>query len=603
MRGLFYIFILFIICCHPYDLHPQDQKIADSLAGIYIQDKLQGIEKLVLLRDLSFYEKRDLNLSLKYANELITLATRDHNDSLLNSGYFRKGNSLLRMGDIQEAIQAFFMSTELAVKRSDIIMQGLSYSSIADCYTVTSDFENSEINYNKAIHLLRKTEDSVSLASALNNAGDSYFEHKNYDSALNYFQESGSIYKNMNFIIGIAYSKGNIGMVHAEQGKDSLALSYIISAINILEDLEDYYPISVYLTYMSDIYAEKQNWDQAFAYAERSLDLANKYGLKTQISEAYLQLSELYEKREKQSPSLKNYKQYILYRDSVTNIQTVQEMAGFRTDYEVSQKQIEVDLLNEKQRNQQITVIATIIALVLIMVLAAGLFRRNRYIQKSRELIEIEKNRSDSLLLNILPQETAQELKDYGKVKAKKFDSVSVLFTDFEGFTRYSANLSPEELVKSVDFYYSKFDEIIEKYGLEKIKTVGDSYMAAGGLPFPSKDHAYQMTQAALEIANFVKESKKNDPDDQTRFDIRIGINTGPVVAGVVGTKKFAYDIWGDTVNIASRMESNSIPGRVNISESTYELIKNSFECEYRGEFQAKNKGLMKMYFVNNLLT
>ena len=206
------------------------------------------------------------------------------------------------------------------------------------------------------------------------------------------------------------------------------------------------------------------------------------------------------------------------------------------------------------------------------------------------------------MLLNILPEQTAEELKDKGKVQAKRFDSVSVMFTDFKGFTAYSDKLSPEELVDSIDFYYSKFDDIIEKHGLEKIKTVGDAYMCAGGLPFPTPDHPVKMLEAALEIAEFVKESKKLDPDDMTRFDIRIGINTGPVVAGVVGNKKFAYDIWGDTVNIASRMESNSEPGKINISENTYQLIKDQFKCTYRGEIEAKNKGMMKMYFVDETL-
>jgi class 3 adenylate cyclase len=200
--------------------------------------------------------------------------------------------------------------------------------------------------------------------------------------------------------------------------------------------------------------------------------------------------------------------------------------------------------------------------------------------------------------LNILPEETALELKQHGKVRAKKFDSVTVLFTDFIGFTHYAHNLSPEELVESVDFYFSKFDEIMEKYGMEKIKTIGDAYMCAGGLPFPTDDHPIKMVQAAIEISEFIAEAKKDNKAKITHFDVRIGINTGPIVTGVVGIRKFAYDIWGDTVNVASRMETLSKPGRINISEYTYELIKDEFECEYRGEIDVKNKGMMKMYFV-----
>ena len=202
---------------------------------------------------------------------------------------------------------------------------------------------------------------------------------------------------------------------------------------------------------------------------------------------------------------------------------------------------------------------------------------------------------------NILPDETAQELKEKGSVAAKKFDAVSVLFTDFKGFTKYSESLTPEKLVESIDFYFSKFDEIIEKHGLEKIKTVGDAYMCAGGLPFPSKDHAYKITLAALEIVDFVKKSMENLSLEKAKLEIRVGINTGSVVAGVVGTRKFAYDIWGDTVNVASRMESSGAVSKVNISESTYNLIKDNtaFTFEFRGEIEAKGKGKVNMYFVD----
>ena len=185
-------------------------------------------------------------------------------------------------------------------------------------------------------------------------------------------------------------------------------------------------------------------------------------------------------------------------------------------------------------------------------------------------------------------------------MEAKKFESVTVLFTDFKGFTRYSQNLTPEQLVQSVDYYFSEFDKIIERHGLEKIKTIGDAYMCAGGLPFPSSDHPKRMVEAAFEIARFIEQTKNSEQNGVAHFDIRIGINTGPVVAGVVGTKKFAYDIWGDTVNVASRMESNSEPGRINISEFTYELVKDHFECSFRGEIDVKNKGMMRMFFVES---
>ncbi len=182
---------------------------------------------------------------------------------------------------------------------------------------------------------------------------------------------------------------------------------------------------------------------------------------------------------------------------------------------------------------------------------------------------------------------------------AKKFESATILFSDFKGFTSYAQNLSPEDLVRSVDYYFSKFDQIMDKYDLEKIKTVGDAYLCAGGLPFPTTDHPLKMVEAAFEFVQVMEDMKTNPQPGIVSFDVRIGINTGPVVAGVVGLNKFAYDIWGDTVNVASRMETMSEPGRINISENTYQLIKDVYECEFRGKVDVKNKGKMEMYFVN----
>uniref|UniRef100_UPI0026124AC2 adenylate/guanylate cyclase domain-containing protein n=1 Tax=uncultured Eudoraea sp. TaxID=1035614 RepID=UPI0026124AC2 len=220
------------------------------------------------------------------------------------------------------------------------------------------------------------------------------------------------------------------------------------------------------------------------------------------------------------------------------------------------------------------------------------------FVKETNTIIEGEKNRSDALLLNILPKETAQELKETGQVEAKKFQSVTVLFTDFKDFSRASVNLSPENLVRSVDYYFSKFDEVMDKYGLEKIKTIGDAYMCTGGIHLNKENHASKMVHAAFEIVDIIEEVQNKEQSDIMPYEIRIGINTGPVVAGVVGTQKFAFDIWGDTVNVAARMESNSETGKINISENTYELIKDEFECEYRGKIKVKHKGMMKMYYV-----
>ncbi len=588
-------------CFFFYIVSAQDQRVADSLAKIYHQNKLKDVAKLELLRNLSFNESNNYKLALQYAEELIKLSRESGNNTYICHGYYQKGNAKRLLGDLDEAVSAFFKSAEVAKKENLIPQEGSAYGSIADIYVISNNHKNAMLYYNKAIGTLRKSSDSVALASIISNAGDAFLKNKNFDSALYYFRESGVLFEKVNYLTGKAYSLGNIGMVYANIGQGNLAEKNINEAIRILEQSQDYYPICVYLISMSDIYLEKGDGQKAMNYAKRSLQLAQKYELKEQISNANLKLSDLYYKGGNISESFRYFKDHIAYRDSVNNIKSVQSMADLRTDYEVSQKQVEVDLLHQQKRNQQIIVIATVIALVLIFIMAIGLYRRYNFIKATNKIIEKEKSRSDNLLLNILPAETAHELKENGKVLAKKFESVTVLFTDFKGFTQYAENLSPEKLVESVDFYFSKFDEIMGKYDLEKIKTVGDAYMCAGGLPFATEDHAHKMVKAAFEIADFVNESKKMHSDNEIRFDIRIGINTGPVVAGVVGSRKFSYDIWGDTVNIASRMESNSEPGKINISANTYELIKDTFDCDYRGEIEVKNRGMMKMYFVNSI--
>jgi class 3 adenylate cyclase len=205
-----------------------------------------------------------------------------------------------------------------------------------------------------------------------------------------------------------------------------------------------------------------------------------------------------------------------------------------------------------------------------------------------------EQRKSEDLLRNILPNEVASELKKSGRSEARQYDYVSVLFTDFVNFTKITENLSPKDLVREIDIFFKGFDEIIEKNGLEKIKTIGDAYLAVCGLPEADPEHAVKAVQASKDIIQFMEESKKKGG----LFDIRIGINSGPVVAGIVGLKKFAYDIWGDTVNTAARMEQNSEAGKINISGSTYALVKDHFKCIHRGKIAAKNKGEIDMYFV-----
>lgn len=244
------------------------------------------------------------------------------------------------------------------------------------------------------------------------------------------------------------------------------------------------------------------------------------------------------------------------------------------------------------------------LGLVLILYWIAIVFENakdnalNNLYEKNHEL-EIEKEKTEKLLLNILPSEVAEELKEKGKADAKLFSNVTVMFIDFIGFTTVAEHLCPQDLVNEIDYCFQNFDMTISQFGLEKIKTVGDAYITAAGLPQQSDHHAHNTVKAAIAIRQFMEEYRAQRLAAKTvYFECRIGINSGSVIAGIVGLRKFAYDIWGDTVNIAARMEQNSAPGQINVSRTTYELVQNDFKFNYRGKVEAKNKGEIDMYFL-----
>ena len=256
----------------------------------------------------------------------------------------------------------------------------------------------------------------------------------------------------------------------------------------------------------------------------------------------------------------------------------------------------QMDLAVKDDSNKKLVLMANGVEVVVFLVVISILMRKSGRQKSTNQMLIGEKKKAEELLLNILPEKVAIEIQEKGITVAQQFNNVSVIFTDFVSFTKVAERFSPAQLVGEMHACFKAFDEVLEKCNIEKIKTVGDAYLAVSGLPTPNRNHAADAVTFALLMRNFMVHRKFQMGD--ATFEMRIGIHTGSVIAGIVGVKKFAYDIWGDTVNTAARMEQNSEPGKITISESTYQLVKDKFVCEYRGEVDAKNKGKLKMYFV-----
>jgi class 3 adenylate cyclase len=514
---------------------------------------------------------------------------------LSNSGavYFNQGEDA-------KALEFYFKSLKVSEQIGDKLRIATAMINIGAVYlNKTATHDRAMEFYLKALPIAESIGDKPAIGTSLVNLGEIYFARGNDDSALICYNKSLIAYENTEKIM---FSLNNIGKVYAKRGDYIQAVRYHEKAYEASVKLEAKLDMVQSLMGLADTYLRMGDKKAALQSYLKALEIARQIKVNYELKSIYEGLAQTYASLSDYSKAFQYQVLFTTIKDTLYNIETDKKLSGILFNFEMDKKQGEIELLTKDKelqesnlRRQKIIRNITITGLSMVMLFLFVVLSQKKRITR-------EKKRSEELLLNILPEETAEELKATGAAKAKSFAEVSVMFTDFKNFTQASEKLSAEELVEEINKCYSEFDRIISKYGIEKIKTIGDSYMCASGLPKENETHAEDVVRAGLEMQQFIEKNKEDRIErGEPYFELRLGIHTGPVVAGIVGIKKFAYDIWGDTVNTASRMESSGQVGKVNVSGVTYEKIKDKFHCTHRGKVEAKNKGTIDMYFIDRV--
>jgi adenylate cyclase len=580
----------------------QDLKDFKGVASVY--NNISGsFETLGLLDSALLYAKSSLRM---------VEATGDS---------ARVARARFALAEKQESFQMYIESEQNALKYLQYGRRTNDDAAMLKAYRLLGNLYLERLNLPKALEYYRKASasaaalaDTLEMGKAARDLGNVYDEMDStqlalqaYERALGYISAAAEPFE-------VALTRYNIATTFKKQKKHT-------EALEILNEIEAVYDAEASTSDQMLFYETKGDLLNSLGKPAESLLWVEKYMAMAQsvksdkfMLKGYKDLSKLAYARGEYKKAYELRKKYTDYLEQFHKEQDAFKIGRIQADFEDEEKENSLKeqriLLAEskaqlaKDREKRYAILAVLSALALLTLFiwyrGAARKRENTVLGQKNAEIEAERQRADALLANILPAATAQELKANQSVKPVRYESVTVLFTDFKGFTEISSRLNPEILVEELDRCFHLMDAIVERNGVEKIKTIGDAYMCAGGLPTPCHDHAERVVRSALEMQAAIRAlMAENAEVGRPVFEMRVGVHTGPVVAGVVGSRKFAYDIWGNTVNIAARMESAGEPGRVNISETTYEIVKTLFTCTPRGKVAAKSLGEIEMYFVD----
>lgn len=625
------------------------QNLKDTVAVTASLDNMAMLYEDIGLVDSALYYYKQC-LELYQSKQLHSQIVRTFN----NIGIVYKNR-----GDIPNAIQYYSKGLKIAEQKNDSSNMANLYANMGQVYKIQEDEKKALYFYEKSLLILTSLNDLRRKAQILHNIAAIFHDKineniqlENYNSndslfeiTLSYYNQALEIKQKINDKHGVATSLLDIGNLKYEMTKvkniNSLkiinfkeeALMYFQKSIEYYSEINNSSGLTYAYNTIANYYYENNDMSKALIYATYANKIGKKSGYLESIKNSAEVLKNIYKKQGNFKLAFQYFNEFITLRDSIAkeeNFKLAQQQY-YQTLYEkqaitdsiahadqMSIKNLEISHNQEKMKRQSLIIFFSIFGLIAVVAFLFVLYRmflqkkkanvllnqQNTKIMNLNKVIKKEKDTSENLLLNILPFETALELKEKGEAVPRYYESVSVLFTDFKGFTKACTGLTPQEIVSELHMYFGIFDSIIEKYHLEKIKTIGDAYMCAGGLPIENNTHPVDIVKAGLEMQEFMKNLKiQRIKDGLPYWELRLGIHTGSVVAGVVGKKKFAYDIWGSAVNIASRMESGGEPGKVNISASTQEFVKDLFSFEHRGKIEAKNLGAIDMFFVEKKIS
>jgi adenylate cyclase len=458
-------------------------------------------------------------------------------------------------------------------------------------------------SYRQAIQIASTNNYSDALGMATSNIGNIYLNNDKVDSALYYFKIGE---KNLAGNPNLCVALNNMGTAYRKSKDYEAAKSYHEAAYKDASRSDNKLYMSYALLGLAEVAKETGKLNTAFQHFQEAEKLGVEIGADNILLTVYGGLAESHAKNGDYNRAYSYSVKLAEVRQRIFNKDTEDKLGKLQFDFDLQKKQDQIELLSaekelqhlalERQRSFRNSLLAGIGLIAAFLFIT---FRGYRQKQKLSKILINQKAEIESLLNNMLPMEVSQELRAKGSYQPRFYDNTSVMFTDYQSFTKLTETLSPQSIVEELNYSFKKFDEIIEKYGLEKIKTIGDAYMCAAGIPTPSTDHHWRIVKAAKEILAFVEERNiERKKQGENIWKVRIGINAGPMVAGVIGNKKLTYDVWGNAVNIASRMETNGEPGQINISSSFYELIKDRYHCTHRGKIHAKNVGDIDMYFL-----